>query len=237
MKKKLISFAVIAALMSGCALTQPTLVKDDSHARTENGALIGAVAGAIIGAATSKKKLKGALLGAAAGTAVGGGIGYLLDEQANAVAEALGTGVSNDPLAALDPSRSIVVIKGDRYVRIMFRSSMMFPFDSAQIMPSARDKVLKIAALLRNYPQTIVQVAGFTDSKGSYQYNYNLSLQRAQAVAHILQSYGISNRTYVKGCSYNKPLVPNKTEAQRAINRRVEIYLYNKVSDMINPCQ
>ncbi len=236
MRKKIISFTLIGALMGGCAVVQPTLVKDDTHARTENGALIGAVAGAVIGAATSKKKLKGALLGAAAGTAVGGGIGYLLDEQANAVAEALGTGVSNDPLAALDPSRSIVVIKGDRYVRIMFRSSMMFPFDSAQVMPSARDKVLKVAALLRNYPQTIVQVAGFTDSKGSYEYNYKLSLKRAQAVANILKSYGIANRIYVKGCSYNKPLVPNKTEAQRAINRRVEIYLYNRVSDMTDPC-
>jgi outer membrane protein OmpA-like peptidoglycan-associated protein len=113
---------------------------------------------------------------------------------------------------------------------------MMFAVNSDQLQPSAREKVLKVAQLLRRYPQTITQIAGFTDSTGSYSYNYQLSQRRAQAVANVIKSYGVANRIYVKGCSYNKPLVPNKTEAQRALNRRVEIYLYNDPRYAINPC-
>jgi len=237
LKLKLISIATIAALLiSGCAISNRSLVKDDSYARTQNGALIGGALGAIIGATQSKNKLKGALIGGAAGAAVGTGVGYLLDQQANEIAEALGTGVNNDPLAALDPNNTIVVSKGDHYVKIMFRDSMMFAVDSDRLQPSAREKVRKVAELLRRYPKTIAQVAGFTDSTGSYEYNYKLSLRRAQAVANEIKSYGVRNPIYVKGCSYNKPLVPNKTPAQRALNRRVEIYLYNDPRYAVNPC-
>jgi len=236
--KRVLIVSTLAAFIFSSCTTQPTLVKDTSYTRTQKGALLGAVAGAIIGATTSKDdKGKDALIGAAAGAAVGGGIGYLLDKQANEVAEALGTGVSTDPLAAIDPTRDIVVSKTDRYVKIMFRSSMMFPFDSDQLTPEAKRKVAKLAALLRRYPNTIVQIAGFTDSKGSYEYNYQLSLRRAQSVANYLRSLGVRNRIYVKGCSYNKPLVPNKTEAQRALNRRVEVFLYNRPQDAVDPCR
>jgi len=236
--KKLLSITVAAFILGGCALTQPTLVKDDSYSRTQNGALLGAVAGAVLGATTSKKhKFKDALIGAAAGAAVGGGVGYLLDQQANEIAQALGTGVNNDPLAALDPNKTIIVSKGDKFVKIMFRDSMMFAFNSDQLQPSAKYKVLKIAELLKRYPQTIAQVAGFTDSKGSYEYNLALSQRRAQSVANVLRSSGVPNKITTVGCSYNKPLVPNKTEADRALNRRVEVYLYNSSRDIINPCQ
>ena len=238
MKLKIIALSsAVAILFSGCALTQGTLVKDNSNDRAKTGSLIGALTGAFIGAGTSKNnKVKGALIGGLAGAAVGGGVGYLLDQQANEVANALGTGVSNDPLAALDPNKTIVVSKGQDYVKIMFRDSMMFPFNSSQLQPSAKNKVLKVAQLLSKYPQMTAQIAGFTDDKGSFQYNQKLSLSRAQSVANLLKSQGLRNKIYVKGCSYNKPLVPNKTDAQRALNRRVEIYLYNDPSKAVNPC-
>jgi outer membrane protein OmpA-like peptidoglycan-associated protein len=226
-----------AVFMGGCVLSTPTLVKDDSYTRTKTGAAIGAVAGAVIGASKSHHhKVKDALLGAATGAVVGGGVGYLLDKQANEVAEALGTGVSADPLAAVDPSRSIVVSKGDKYVKVMFRDSMMFAFNSDQLQPSARVKVENLGRVISRYPQTIVQIAGFTDSKGSYEYNQQLSLRRAQNVANVLKAHHVPNKIFVKGCSFNKPLVPNKTEAQRALNRRVEVYLYNNPSDAVDPC-
>jgi len=238
LKLKVVSIAtIVGLLLSGCGVTNQTLVKDDSYKRTQNGALIGGVLGAIIGVSKSKNKLKGAVLGGATGAAVGAGVGYLLDKQANEIAEALGTRVSNDPLAALDPNNTIVVSKGDKYVKIMFRDSMMFAVDSDQIQPSARAKVLKVAELLRRYPQTIALVAGYTDSTGSYEYNLKLSQRRARAVANLIRAYGAPNTIYVKGCSYNKPLVPNKTPQQRALNRRVEIYLFNDPRDIIDPCR
>ena len=237
---KLRFFALAAAsalLMNSCALQNQSLVRDNSNARTKNGALIGGLVGAFIGASKSKNKLKGAVIGGTAGAVVGAGTGYILDQQANEVADALGTGLSTDPLAAIDPSRSIVVTKSDKFVKIMFRDAMMFPFDSDTLRPSAQLKVSKLAAVLQRYPKTVVQIAGFTDSKGSYSYNYNLSVRRAQSVANVLKSFGLRNRIYVKGCSYNKPLVPNKTEQQRALNRRVEVYLYNDPRDAVDVCR
>lgn len=238
MKFKLFAIATTTALlMNSCALQNQSLVRDNSNPRTQNGALIGGLVGAFIGASKSKNKLKGAVIGGAAGAVVGAGTGYILDQQANEVADALGTGLSTDPLAAIDPSRSIVVSKGEKFVKIMFRDAMMFPFNSDQLRPEAQLKVSKLAAVLQRYPKTVVQIAGFTDSKGSYSYNYNLSVRRAQSVANVLKSFGLRNRIYVKGCSYNKPLVPNKTEQQRALNRRVEVYLYNNPQDAIDPCR
>lgn len=236
-KVKLLAISVVSALlMNSCALNNQSLVKDDSNARTQNGALIGGLLGAAIGASKSKHKLRGALLGGAAGAAVGAGAGYLLDQQANEIANALGTGVNNDPLAAIDPNRTIVVSKGEHYVKVMFRSAMMFNVNSDRLRPDAQVKVSKLAVLLQRYPQTIAQIAGFTDSQGSYSYNQKLSLARAQSVANFIKSYGARNRIYVKGCSYNKPLVPNKTPQQRALNRRVEVYLYNDPRYAVNPC-
>jgi len=238
LKIKVLAVAAATAMfMNSCSVGSQSLVRDNSNARTQNGALIGGVLGAIVGVSQSKHKLKGALLGGAAGAAVGAGAGYLLDQQANEVADALGTGLNNDPLAALDPSRSIIVSKGDRYVKIMFRDAMMFAVNSDQPRRSAATKVSKLAMVLQKYPQTIVQVAGFTDSQGSYSYNYNLSARRASTVANLIKSYGARNRIYTKGCSYNKPLVPNKTPAQRALNRRVEVYLYNDPRDAVNACR
>jgi len=238
LKIKIVSLVTVSALfISGCSITSQSLVADNSNSRTQNGALIGGLLGAVVGATKSKNKLKGALIGGAAGAAVGAGTGYLLDQQANEIANALGTGVNNDPLAALDPNKSIIVSKGNNFVKIMFRDSMMFAVNSDQLQPSARSKVIKVAQLLQKYPQTIAQIAGFTDSTGSYEYNLNLSNRRAQSVANVIKSYGVSNHIYAKGCSYNKPLVPNKSEAQKALNRRVEIYLYNNPNDAINPCK
>jgi len=86
------------------------------------------------------------------GGLLGEDIGYSRDNQANEIARALGTGVNNDPLAALDPNRTIIVSKTNKYVKIMFRDRMMFATDSAKLQSSARSKVRKVAQLLRNYP-------------------------------------------------------------------------------------
>ena len=234
---RFISLISAVAILGGCTGIEQTLVPDNSYSRTKKGALVGALTGAVVGAASSKNQLEGALVGAAAGAAVGGGVGYLLDKQANEVAQALGTRVNNDPLALVDPNQTLVVSRGDRYVKIMFRDKMMFAVNSDNLQASAKNKVNRLANLLIRYPKTIVQVAGFTDSTGTYAYNQALSEKRARTVARTLQDNGIDNPIMVKGCSYNKPLVPNKTATDRALNRRVEIYLYNSRNDIIDPCR
>jgi len=231
--QKLLLPVSVSLLLTGC-YNEPGLIEDDSHARTVTGVAAGALAGSLIGYNTGHHHSKNALIGGLLGAAAGGLIGYSLDKQANEVAMALGTGVNNDPLAVLDPNNTIIVSKHPNYVKIMFRDKMMFATDSDQLRSSAKNKVNKVAQLLRNYPQTIVSVAGFTDNRGSYEYNLKLSEKRADTVARIL---AVNSYPIIRGCSYSKPVVPNDHAANRALNRRVEVYLYASETAITDPCR
>ena len=232
--RSLLLSAAALFTLSGC-YNAPGLVEDTSYNRTKTGAATGALAGAVIGYNTKgHHKAERALIGGLLGAAIGGTIGYSMDEQANKIARALGTGVNNDPLAALDPNHDIIVSKHPTHVRIMFRDKMMFATDSARLQASARAKVQKVAQVLRYYPQTVVGVAGFTDDRGSYEYNLALSERRARSVASIL---AVNGRPLVKGCSYDKAIVPNNSARNRALNRRVEVYLYADRNAMTDPCR
>lgn len=231
---KIILTSTAAVFMLAGCYNQPGLVEDGSYDRTKTGAATGAVAGAMIGYNTGQHDAKSAVIGGLLGAALGGAIGYNMDEQANEVARALGTGVNNDPLAALDPNKTIIVSKHPNYVKIMFRDRMMFATDSDRLQPSARNKVQKMGQLLANYPQTVVGVAGFTDNTGSYEYNQRLSQRRAQTVGNLLSTNG---RPFTKGCSYDKAIAPNNSASNKALNRRVEVYLYANQSNMTDPCR
>jgi len=231
--KTLIASSLAVFMLAGC-YNQPGLVQDESYDRTKTGAATGAVAGAMIGYNTGKRDAKSAIIGGLLGAALGGGIGYSMDNQANEVARALGTGVNNDPLAALDPNQTLIVSKTSNYVKIMFRDPMMFASASARLQSNARYKVQKVGQLLANYPQTVVGVAGFTDNQGGYEYNLGLSQRRAATVANLLSRNGYPR---TKGCSFDKAIAPNNSARNRALNRRVEVYLYANQSNMTNPCR
>jgi len=231
---KQIVAATAAAFMLGGCYNQPGLVEDQSYNRTKTGVATGAVAGSLIGYQAGSHDAKSAIIGGLLGAAVGGAVGYNMDQQANEVARALGTGVSTDPLAALDPRRDIIVTKTRNHVKIIFRDRMMFATGSSTLQPNAKYKVNKVAQVLRNYPQTVVGVAGFTDNVGSYQYNLGLSQRRAATVSNML---AVNGRPYTKGCSYDKAIAPNDSAENRALNRRVEVYLYADRNKMTDPCR
>jgi len=233
LRKSILLSASAVFMLSGC-YNEPGLVEDTSYNRTKTGAATGALAGAVIGYNTGKHNATSAVVGGLLGAALGGAVGYSMDQQANEIAHALGTGVNNDPLAALDPNHDIIVSKHPTHVKIMFRDKMMFATDSSKLQPSARKKVQKVAQLLANYPQTVVGVAGFTDNTGSYEYNLKLSEKRARSVANIL---AVNGRPLVKGCSWEKPIAPNNSARNKALNRRVEVYLYADRNAMTDPCR
>jgi outer membrane protein OmpA-like peptidoglycan-associated protein len=231
--KSIFTATIATFILAGC-YNEPGLVQDDSYDRTTTGAATGALAGAMIGYNTGHRDPGSALIGGLIGAAAGGAIGYSMDNQANEMARALGTGVNNDPLAPLDPNRTIIVSKTNKYVKIMFRDRMMFATDSAKLQSSARSKVGKVAHLLRNYPQTAVIVAGYTDDQGSYSYNQRLSEKRADTVANIL---AVNGYPMVRGCSFDNEIVPNDSSKNRALNRRVEVYFYSDRNNMADPCR
>jgi len=208
----------------------------DEYERTKQGVFMGAFLGTLVGLMSGHGP-KSAIVGGAVGAAIGGGIGYSMDEQAKRIAVELDTHVDNDPLALVNPDKDLIVSNTDKYVKIMLRDKMVFKTDSAVPTQEAARKLQKITEVLRQYPNTIVQVVGFTDSRGTYEYNQKLSEQRALNVGNTLYNSGIPNLIYSKGCSYNKPLVPNKTKEDMALNRRVEIYLYPNQDFAIDACK
>jgi len=215
--KSIMTIGVSALMMAGCASTGTSNTTDG----VVGGAAAGALAGQLIGGDT-----RSTMIGAAVGAVAGGAIGYSLDQQANDIARSLGTGVNNDPLAYLDPEQDLIVSNNGKFVKIMFRDSMMFPTNSSRLTRSASYKVGKVGEILRQYPQTIIETAGYTDSRGGFDYNMKLSRERAKSVADRLYASGIQNHSYVTGCSLQNPLAPNTSSQNMALNRRVEVYLY-----------
>lgn len=237
--KKIAATSLAVALLTGCTnqTNQPQPNNTTGMTKTQTGALIGGILGAVIGASTKgDNKAKRVILGGAIGAAVGGGIGYTMDQQAKDVANELNTNVNNNPNAAINPDNDLIVSNTQSYVKIMLRDSMVFETNSSIPTQEASRKIAKISNVLNKYPNTIVQVVGFTDSRGSFEYNQKLSEQRASNVGNTLYNSGIPNQIYSKGCSYNKPLVPNTNMQNMGLNRRVEIYLYANQNDIVDAC-
>jgi OOP family OmpA-OmpF porin len=74
-----------------------------------------------------------------------------------------------------------------------------------------------------------VEIAGYTDSKGTDSYNIDLSNRRAQAVRHYLVRNGVETaRVAPKGYGKQDPIATNDTEDGRAENRRVEFVVMHR---------
>lgn len=237
--KKIMIASLSAMVFSGCVSSG--LIEDTEYLRTKVGAGIGSITGGIIAYKKSKgkkgsRRRRDAIVGSIGGAILGGGAGYALDMQANKVAKALGTGVDNDPLAKIDPNKKLIVSKTNNFVKILFRTPEMFQSGSASLNDETKKNISKVATLLKQYPKTIVVVGGHTDNTGSAFTNEKLSSQRAKSVANILRLNGSTNQKQVVGCSFENPVASNDTAENRALNRRIEIFLYNDINKISSPC-
>lgn len=186
--------------------------------KTATGAAVGAVLGGITGAILDKNDVRGVAVGAAVGAAIGGSIGYALDEQERRFQAAL----------AAERAQQVAEIQRVREdtLRITFSDQVMFDTDSATLQPGFRDTLRKVAAVLRDYPQSEALIIGHTDSRGSEAYNLDLSKRRAEAVRQALIAEGVpAERLRAEGRGEAEPRADNATEAGRQLNRRVEIYV------------
>lgn len=81
-----------------------------------------------------------------------------------------------------------------------------------------------------------LNVVGHADSRGSSRYNQFLSQQRARSVADYLLGQGIAaHRIRGHGVGETEPASSNATEAGRANNRRVDVYLYAQGASCVFP--
>jgi outer membrane protein OmpA-like peptidoglycan-associated protein len=103
-------------------------------------------------------------------------------------------------------------------------------FDTAQatLKPGADQTIDQLAEFLEKNEGTRIRIEGHTDSRGSDEYNRELSRQRAQSVAGALESEGIPpSRVEVLGRGEGYPVAGNESAAGRQQNRRVEIVFSN----------
>ena len=209
--KKILSLVVCGALLVGCGMS-----------KTGSGAIIGTTAGAAIGAGIGYLiggDGSAAAIGAAVGGVVGAGtgvaIGKKMDEKAAELAELENAQVE-----------TVTDVNGLKAIKVTFDSGILFDFNKSTLKTAAKTQLDKFAAEMSDMPETNFTIYGHTDNVGSEQANQKVSTQRAESVEKYLKTKGIAKeRMTAEGLSFNFPVADNSTEAGRAQNRRVEIYI------------
>jgi len=202
-RTSLIAASILALALTGCANMTET------QKGTATGAGVGALAGVIIGDSKG-----GAAIGAAAG-ALGGYLWskHMQDKKAAMEQATAGTGVT-------------VTQTPDNQLKLNIPSDISFDTGRADIRPSLRPILDQFASGLGSQPNTEVRIIGHTDSTGSDAINDPLSLQRAASARDYLSARGVDvGRILTAGRGSHEPIADNNSEAGRARNRRVEIFL------------
>ena len=189
----------------------------NGNQNAQQGAMIGAAAGAAAGLLTNRDRSnadrnRAALLTAVAGAGIGAAIGNNMDRQAEELRASLGNGVG-------------VARQGDSLI-VTLSQDILFAVDSTAVSGASQNDLRTVAQSLNNYPNTTVNVVGHTDNTGDASYNFDLSQRRAQAVAGVLRSGGVSSsRIRALGAGEDQPIASNLNASGRAANRRVEIII------------
>jgi outer membrane protein OmpA-like peptidoglycan-associated protein len=102
--------------------------------------------------------------------------------------------------------------------------NITFEFNSADLNSSSYAELDRVVKLMLDNPSIKVEISAHTDNTGSDAYNLRLSKRRAKSVLDYLleQNIGI-DRLISQGYGKTKPLVPNDSDENRALNRRVEL--------------
>jgi len=212
-EKNILALAALVVFVSACTTLDPYTREEKTSSATK-GALIGAAAGAVVGLISGDdavERRQHAMIGAGIGALAGGAIGNYQDKQEAALrAELEGTGVS-------------VARNGDN-ITLNMPGNVTFATNSSDLNPAFFNVLNSVGKVLAKYEQTVVEVAGHTDSTGTDAYNQGLSERRANSVAAYLRSQGvIDQRLITLGMGESRPIADNSTDTGRQANRRVEI--------------
>ncbi len=117
----------------------------------------------------------------------------------------------------------IRLMKLERDAKLTLRD-INFESNSVQLSDISFTELRRVIQLMKENPTLRVEVAAHTDDLGSDTYNQALSQARARSVANFLMENKIDNNRFeVKGYGESQAKVANDSEANRAINRRVEL--------------
>lgn len=136
-----------------------------------------------------------------------------------------------------EPAKSESVTATPANYQLVDKADVLFGFNKATLTPAARMKLDEVAAKFQSMPRGVVELAGFTDSSGSANYNLELSRRRAWAVQRYLVEHDVPMRSiHMVGMGEETPpdgLKADSAQAQRAggadrnqFERRVNIRVY-----------
>lgn len=119
-------------------------------------------------------------------------------------------------------------LEGDREVGASVQlEGVFFAFDQYDLNAESRAFLDSMYSNLESRGFPMVEIAGYTDSVGPYDYNLRLSEKRAQSVLDYLVSLGVpADKLSAKGFGPDDPVASNDTDAGRAQNRRVELHIF-----------
>ena len=210
-----IGLVTAVSAMSACT-TLDAYSREERPARAQRQAIIGAAVGGAVGLITgdsSMERKKRALVGAGLGAIAGGSVGAYQDRQeAKLRAELDRTGVS-------------VTRIGDN-ITLNMPGNITFATNSADLNAGFFEVLNSVSLVLNEFNQTVIEVAGHTDSTGTDAINQPLSERRAGAVAAYLGTRSVrTDRIITIGMGAGRPVASNETDAGRTQNRRVELTL------------
>ncbi|MCF6132967.1 OmpA family protein [Flavobacterium wongokense] len=205
--------ALASLFFLGNIFTSCEAVKNTNN--TQRGAAIGAVGGAVLGGVLGNnlgkggKGALGAVIGGVVGGVAGGVIGNKMDKQAREIETAV-------PGAQVERvGEGIKLTLGENAVR--------FDTNKSTLTAGAKANLDKLVPIFNQYPDTNIQIFGYTDSTGTAEYNLKLSDQRAATVRSYLNGKGIKNSRFTTtGMGIADPIATNDTPDGRSQNRRVE---------------
>jgi outer membrane protein OmpA-like peptidoglycan-associated protein len=204
-----------ATILVGCTTLDP-YTRDQKTSNATKGALIGAAAGAVVGLVSGDdavERRQRALLLAGVGALAGGSIGYYMDiQEAKLRQELEGTGVS--------------VTRIGENITLNMPGNVTFATDSSDLNGNFYSVLNSVGKVVNEFEQTVIEVAGHTDSRGSESYNQSLSERRAGSVASYLRTRDVlGDRVITVGMGELRPVADNSSEQGQQTNRRVELTL------------
>ncbi len=204
-----------ATILVGCTTLDP-YTRDEKTSKATKGALIGAAAGAVVGLVSGDdavERRQRALLLAGVGALAGGAVGYYMDRQEAKLRQELeGTGVS--------------VTRIGENITLNMPGNVTFATDSSDLNGNFYSVLNSVGKVVNEFEQTVIEVAGHTDSRGSESNNQSLSERRANSVANYLQTREVLNeRIITVGMGELRPVADNASAQGQQTNRRVELTL------------
>jgi len=204
--------AALALLGTSACVTDPN-TGERKASRTAIGAGLGGTLGYLLGGAIGGDAAR--IIGAGIGGSAGAVVGKQFDDQIKEIEEqTAGSGIDVEEVGDQDA------------ILVRLPDGVTFARGSASINPGFYSTLDAVAESLIRYPNSLVDVYGFTDTTGSDALNQRLSEERAQAVADYLASRGVARSRFATrgfGESYDQLRIKTADGVNEPLNRRVEI--------------